>query len=90
MIYAVHLLFIHLTTPLDPLHNDGYQFWSGIGSGSPLLAVVAVFLRHHNCHVHGCPRLSWHPHPSHGHPVCRRHHPSGQGRGAHLHRREHE
>ena len=30
----------HLHTPLDPLHGDGYQFWSGIGSGSPLIATT--------------------------------------------------
>ena len=35
-----HLLA--LITPLDPLHGDGYQFWSGIGSGSPLIAGVAL------------------------------------------------
>jgi hypothetical protein len=40
-----------LVTPLDPLHGDGYQWWSGVGSGSPLLAAVLVYLRKHNCHV---------------------------------------
>lgn len=60
----------------------GYALWSGILSDvgeitlvSALLAVVATFWRHHNCHVHRCWRLSWHPHPEHGHPVCRVHHP---------------
>lgn len=68
-----HLLA--LITPLDPLHGDGYQFWSGVGSGSPLLAGLFLLMRKHNCHVKGCWRLQWHPHPDHGHPVCRRHHP---------------
>jgi len=27
---------------LDPLHGNGYQFWSGIGSGSPILAAGIV------------------------------------------------
>lgn len=62
---------------LDPLHGDGYQFWSGIGAGSPVFIALAVWWRHHNCHVRGCPRLLWHPHPDHGHPTCRRHHPDG-------------
>lgn len=63
---------------LDPLHDEGYQFWSGIGSGSPVFVALLVFWRHHNCHVHRCPRLSWHPHPEHGHPCCRRHHPENR------------
>jgi hypothetical protein len=63
---------------LDPLKGNGYQFWSGIGSGSPILAAAFVWWHHHNCHVHRCWRLSWHPHPDHGHPVCRRHHPDGK------------
>ncbi|HEV7133207.1 MAG TPA: hypothetical protein VGN27_05695 [Gaiellaceae bacterium] len=62
---------------LDPLKGNGYQFWSGIGSGSPILAAGLVWWHHHNCHVQRCWRLSWHPHPDHGHPVCRRHHPDG-------------
>lgn len=65
-----------------PLHGNGYQFWSGI-AGSFLtsipgwIAVIALYVWHHNCHVKGCPRLSWHPHPDHGHPVCKHHHPNG-------------
>lgn len=63
-----------------PLHGDGYQFWSGI-AGSFLTSLpgwavaLALFLRQRNCHVYRCWRLSWHPHPDHGHPVCRHHHP---------------
>lgn len=63
-----------------PLHGDGYQFWSGI-AGSFLtsipgwLTVLVLYARHHNCHVHGCWRLQWHPHPETGHPVCKKHHP---------------
>jgi hypothetical protein len=60
---------------LDPLHGDGYQFWSGIGSGSPLFVALLVLWRKHNCHVKGCWRIAWHPHPVHKHPVCRRHFP---------------
>jgi hypothetical protein len=70
----------------SPLHGEGYQFWSGIGSDlgelSILVAIVAFvygWWRVHNCHVRGCPRLMWHPHPVNGHPVCRHHHPEGGG-----------
>jgi hypothetical protein len=59
----------------DPLHGDGYQFWSGIGSGSPILAAAVIFLHRHNCHEFHCIRPAWHPHPATGHPVCKRHHP---------------
>jgi hypothetical protein len=61
-----------------PLWGVGYQFWSGIGSDVGELAIitgVAAFLYKHNCHVRGCPRLSWHPDPGTGHPVCKKHHP---------------
>lgn len=55
------------------LKGEGYQFWSGLGSGSPLFAAVVVHWRHHNCYVVRCPRLG-HPHPAHDHkPVCRKH-----------------
>jgi hypothetical protein len=60
--------------------DDAYQVWSGIGSDVSevaILVAVATWLRGRNCHISGCWRLSWHPHPDHGHPVCRRHHPDG-------------
>lgn len=61
---------------LDPLHGDGYQFWSGIGGGSPLFLVIGLWWRKHNCHVKRCWRLQFRPHPDDGeHVVCRRHHP---------------
>jgi hypothetical protein len=60
------------------LSGRGYQFWSGIGSDIgelTLLTAFVIWIRQRNCHVHRCWRLAWHPHPVHGHPVCRRHHP---------------
>jgi hypothetical protein len=66
---------------LDPLHGVGYQFWSGIGSGSPILVGVVVLVRRHNCSVKGCWRLSFHTHPEHDVPVCRKHHPKGNLKG---------
>lgn len=60
-----------LTQFLHP-GGAGYWFWSGIGSGSPLLAVVAGYWHHHNCHQTKCWRLG-HPDPDHGQPVCKTH-----------------
>lgn len=69
----------------------GYSFWSGALGDIGLVTLVfgggaffATWWRKHNCHVRGCWRLQWHAHPGHGHPVCARHHPYGQGRGHHL------
>jgi hypothetical protein len=68
--------------------GNGYWFYSGIFGGSAFVSAaaagVAVYWRRHNCHVHRCWRLQWHVHPVHSHPVCRKHHPAGQGRGEHL------
>jgi hypothetical protein len=57
--------------------HGGYNFVSGpladITLATGFITWVIVFFRHHNCHVHGCWRLEFHPHPDHGHPVCRQH-----------------
>lgn len=58
---------------LDPLHGDGYQFWSGIGSGSPILLLIAAWWRHHNCRVPGCWRLTLHRTRGSARPSCRKH-----------------
>ncbi|MES1247190.1 MAG: hypothetical protein ABUS54_05910 [Actinomycetota bacterium] len=62
--------------------HGGYNFVSGpLADISLLTAFVGwslLFLHKHNCHVHRCWRLAWHPHPDHGHPVCKRHHPHGK------------
>ena len=62
--------------------NGGYNFISGpladITLATAFLGWLYLFLRHHNCHVHRCWRLAWHPHPVHGHPVCKKHHPEGK------------
>lgn len=69
----------HFVDFFHPLRFWGYQFWSGIGSDISeitLLGFALAFWRQHNCHVHRCWRLQWHAHPDHGHPVCKKHHPS--------------
>jgi hypothetical protein len=68
--------------PLEWLHpgGSGYWFYSGVFDAGILIGVfsgIGVFWRAHNCHVNGCWRLDWHPHPDHGHPVCLVHHPEG-------------
>lgn len=68
------------TFGLHPLNGPGYQWWSGEGSvftpkDLAALGFVVAWWHAHNCHVHRCPRLQWHPHPEHGHPVCKHHHP---------------
>jgi hypothetical protein len=68
-----HFLGPILHWPVSAEHNGGYGFWSGIGSGSPILLAIVVFWRHHNCHEHKCWRMSWHP-DAEGHPICRVHH----------------
>jgi hypothetical protein len=69
--------------PWEWLHpgGAGYWFYSGVFDAGILLGVfsgIGVFWRAHNCHVRGCWRLDWHPHPGHGHPVCFIHHPDGR------------
>ncbi len=58
----------------------GYNAHSGVlanfGELSIFVAIIGsllAYLRKHNCHVPGCPWIEWHPHPLHGHPVCRKH-----------------
>lgn len=57
-----------------------YNFWSGIGSdigeitvATSVIAGIVTFWIKHNCHIHRCPRLSWHP-DKEGHPICKVHH----------------
>jgi hypothetical protein len=65
--------FIHWST------RGGYNFVSGpladITLATAFISALVLFWHKHNCHVHRCLRLSWHPHPDHGHPVCKKHHP---------------
>ncbi len=66
------IYFVHV------LSGRGYQFWSGIGSDvgevTLLGALVAVWSKH-NCHIHRCWRVGWHPSKKYGgHVVCRHHH----------------
>jgi hypothetical protein len=46
--------------------QGGYNFVSGPLADITLITAFAstlyLFLRNHNCHVHRCWRLQWHPH----------------------------
>lgn len=85
MLHLVALLPDWLFHPLglcprgpDYMVCRGYNFWSGIGSdlSEITLAIgLGVWLYKHNCHVQRCWRLSWHPDPLSGHPMCKKHHP---------------
>lgn len=66
----------------------GYAGWSGAFSDIGEISTLGIFVamvslliglyRKHNCHVAGCPWLSWHTSDEHGgHPVCKGHHPHG-------------
>jgi hypothetical protein len=61
-----------------PLGGLGYQFWSGIGSDIGEVTIIGALFAvwsNHNCHIHRCWRLSWHPSKKYGgHVVCRHHH----------------
>lgn len=63
---------------LHPLHNNGYQLWSGSGSDLGEITLFGLFVgawRHVNCHAPWCLRLGKHP-TSDGHfKLCRKHHP---------------
>ena len=63
------------------LNGWGYQFWSGIGSGSPILAGALLAARKHNCHVKGCWSVITHPDPAVHAPACSRHHSHAHLRG---------
>jgi hypothetical protein len=62
---------------LDPLHGDGYQFWSGIGAAllAPALVGGAVWFWPKRCSELNCRRRATILHPQHGRPVCSRHLP---------------
>lgn len=63
---------------MNPLHGDGYSFWSGIGNDIPiyLIGVVPMFIaiyKRDKCHVHHCWRIGRHPYKHYR--LCKKHHP---------------
>ena len=75
MTYLYHLL--QWTWGGTPFRSgaSGYNIFSG---PLPDVVFISFFIqvwRKHNCHVHHCHRIAWHPDPESGHPICKRHHP---------------
>ena len=62
---------------MDDPAGPVYLFYSGFLGGVPVLAAVAVFARHRNCHVHGCWRIGRHLITGTPYVVCRHHDPDG-------------
>ena len=62
---------------MDDPGGPVYLFYSGFLGSAPVLGAVLVFLRHRNCHVHGCWRLGRHAVAGTPYAVCRRHDPGG-------------
>lgn len=54
-------LLFALHTPLDPLHGDGYQFWSGIAGCLGIFTAAYTLWRRHSCHTPRCWRLGRFP-----------------------------
>jgi hypothetical protein len=48
--------------------------WVELLTCTVIITGLSAFWHKHNCHEHGCLRLSWHP-DADGHPVCKVHHP---------------
>lgn len=72
----------HMQSPFDPLHSDGYQFWSGIGADfgeATILTAFVIWWKHHNCQVGGCWRIHLRNPTGGGHFVCKKHHPAHEG-----------
>lgn len=77
-----HALGVCTGTREQIVQCKGYNLFSGQLSDVSELSVLVGMVTFaagawfkHNCHVPGCWRIAWHPHPQHAHPVCRRHHP---------------
>lgn len=62
---------------MNPLHGDGYQFWSGLGGAlvAPILIGAAVWLWPTRCQELGCRRRAIRRHPQGGYPACAKHLP---------------
>ena len=80
--YTVVAVLASLHSVIHWPDNGGYNFVSGpladITLATGFATWVIVFFRKHNCHIHGCWRMEWAPHPEHGHPVCKHHHPQAK------------
>lgn len=69
---------------IDPLHGDGYAFWSGIGGAAlvPIVYRASQWVWPTRCAEFGCYRRARLRHPMHGYPACPRHASAGDAREA--------
>lgn len=67
---------------LDPLHGDGYQWWSGLGGSlvAPVLISLVVWLYPTRCSQLGCRRKARGVSAA-GAPFCARHLPEVRDEG---------
>lgn len=70
---------------INPLTDNGYKFWSGIGNDLPiyLLGVLPLWWHQRKCHVSGCHRLG--RYTLKHYKLCKRHHPLVPTKVTHLH-----
>lgn len=66
------------TYVLHPMHGNGYQWHSGIGSvytpkDLVYLYAISKAAHVHNCHHKGCWRVRTGVHPEYGWRACKRH-----------------
>lgn len=79
--HAILFHWFEVHTGTNKESGTYYGFWSGFGSDisefTIFVGLVAAW-RHHNCHVHGCPRLG---RSVAGTPyvACPKHHPGHKG-----------
>lgn len=57
---------------IDTQQSYFYDFWSGVATQLATLGAALTYVRKHNCHVRGCPRVG--RHSVDGSPFCNRHH----------------
>ena len=57
-----------------PLHGNGYQWWSGLGSDLTYAGIGYATYRKHNCYEHRCWRIGTHKSQLDQHVRCRKHH----------------
>ncbi len=55
-------------------HNNGYQWWSGMGANFALIGIFYHVARSRNCYEYRCLRVGTHKSQLDQHVRCRKHH----------------
>lgn len=61
---------------IDTQQSYYYDFWSGVATQFTTVIAGLTYVRKHNCHVRGCPRVG--RHSVNGTPFCDKHHQSAR------------